>query len=133
MLHIDWRETANAPTEPARESGVQALAASPKTCGQTGAGGDCCQLPILPVQVKSIKGDQKIQTFAFLDPGSSAKFCSEQLMRRLNIAGRQTHLLLQTMGQRRVVPAYSVSGLEVSGINDNLFYKHTEENAGKLR
>ena len=126
VLHIDWRETANAPTEPAKESGVQVLTASPKTCGQTGAGGDRCLLPILPVQVKSIKGDQVIQTYAFLDPGSSATFCSEQLMRRLNLAGRQTHLLLQTMGQERVVPAYSVSGLEVSGINDNLFYKLPE-------
>ncbi|XP_031428759.1 alpha-N-acetylneuraminide alpha-2,8-sialyltransferase-like [Clupea harengus] len=30
------------------------------------------------------------------------------------------------MGLERVVPAYSVSGLEVSGINDNLFYKLPE-------
>lgn len=126
VLHIDRRETASAPTEPAKESGAQVITASPKTCDHTGAGRDRCLLPILPVQVKSIKGDQVIQTYAFLDPGSSATFCSEQLMRRLNLAGRPTRLILETMGQERVVPAYSVSGLEVSGINDNLFYKLPE-------
>ena len=126
VLHIDRRETASAPTEPAKESEAQVITASPKTCDHTGAGRDRCLLPILPVQVKSIKGDKVIQTYAFLDPGSSATFCSEQLMRRLNLAGRPTRLLLETMGQERVVPAYSVSGLEVSGINDNLFYKLPE-------
>lgn len=47
-------------------------------------------------------------------------------MQRLSLARRQTHFLLQTMGQEKVVPVYSVSGLEVSGIDDNLFYKLPE-------
>ena len=77
-------------TESAEESGAHVLTASRKTCGHTVAGRDCCLISNLPVQVKSIKVDQVIQTYAFFDPGSSATFCSEQLMRRLNLTGRQT-------------------------------------------
>ena len=47
-------------------------------------------------------------------------------MQRLNIAGRRTSFLLQTMGQERVVPAYSLSSLEVSGLENNLFYRLPE-------
>ena len=54
VLHINRRETANAPSEPAKESGGQVLTASLKTSGHTGAGRDRCLLPILPVQVKSV-------------------------------------------------------------------------------
>ncbi|KAK0142226.1 hypothetical protein N1851_020113 [Merluccius polli] len=96
------------------------------TCGHTRAGRDRCLLSILPVQVKSAKGDKVIQTYAFLDPGSSATFCSEQLMRKLHLNGKRTQFLLQTMGQERVVPSYSLVGLEVSGINGDVFYELPE-------
>ena len=89
------------------------------TCGHTGAGKDQCVLSILPVKVKSAKGNHIITTYAFLDPGSSATLCSEQLMQRLNIKGQRTHFLLRTMGQETVVPAYSLTGLEVSGLDSS--------------
>ena len=66
---------------------------------------------ILPVQVKSIKGDKTIKTYAFLDPGSTATFCSEHLMQRLNINGRRTNFLLRTMGQEKVVSTHAVTAL----------------------
>ena len=47
-------------------------------------------------------------------------------MQRLNLAGRRTNFLLQTMGQERVVPAYSLSGVEIAGLETNLFYKLPE-------
>ena len=47
-------------------------------------------------------------------------------MQRLNLTGRQTHILLKTMGQEGVVPAYECTGLEVSGLETNLFYKLPE-------
>ncbi len=58
---------------------------STKACGHTGAGNEKCFLSIVPVQVKSVKSHKVIQTYTFLDPGSSASFCSEQLMNELNI------------------------------------------------
>ncbi len=79
-------------------------------------------LSILPVKVKSAKGNHIIKTYAFLDPGSSATFCSEQLMRKLNVTGRKTNFLLSTMGQKTVVPAYSLIGLEVSNLDSNDFH-----------
>lgn len=99
---------------------------SSKMCGHTGVGKDRCALSILPVQVKSVKGNKVIRTYAFLDPGSSATFCSEQLMQKLNISGKQVTFLLSTMGQEAIVPAYSLTGLEVSSLDDNNFYQLPE-------
>ena len=93
-----------------------------KTCGHTGASKDRCVLSILPVKVKSAKGNHIIKTYAFLDPGSSATFCSEHLMRKLNITERKNNFLLSTMGQKTVVPAYSLTGLEVSNLDSNDFH-----------
>ncbi|KAK0141948.1 hypothetical protein N1851_020381 [Merluccius polli] len=130
VLHVDATNSkhtaqgqASSSTAPDGPTGSRPSAA---TCGHTRAGRDRCLLSILPVQVKSAKGDKVIQTYAFLDPGSSATFCSEQLMRKLHLNGKRTQFLLQTMGQERVVPSYSLVGLEVSGINGDVFYELPE-------
>lgn len=132
VLHINKSDTASTHKEHAAKVTVStstqfdednksnSFASSAETCGHTGSGKDQCLLSILPVQVKSIKSDQVILTYAFLDPGSSATFCSEQLMQKLHLTGKRTQFLLCTMGQERVVPAYSLTGLEVSGINGNV-------------
>lgn len=98
------------------------VTAPSETCGQTGDGKDRCILSIVPVQVKATSGSKVVQTYAFLDPGSSATFCSEDLMQKLNITGKRTNFLLTTMGQERIVPAYSLAGLEVSALKENNFY-----------
>ncbi len=100
--------------------------ASTQTCGLTGAGNSDSKLSILPVQVKSSRGDKIMETYAFLDPGSSATFCSDRLMHTLNVTGRQTNFLLRTMGQERVVPSTLLKGLEVSGLNGDTFYNLPE-------
>lgn len=73
-----------------------------------------CLLSIVPVQVKSSKGSKILHTYAFLDPGSLASFSAstEDLMRKLNITGRKTNILLRTMSQDKSVPSYIVSGLK---------------------
>lgn len=91
-----------------------------KTCGHTGAGAGCA-LAILPVKIKAPEGNI-VETYAFLDPGSSATFCSEQLMQRLQSNGKRTKFLLRTMGHESEVPAFSLCGLEVSNIENNDFY-----------
>lgn len=65
--------------------------------------GKDCKLSILPVQMKASKGSKTIQTYAFLDPGSTATFCTENLMRQLNATGWQTKVLLQTMCQNKSI------------------------------
>lgn len=76
--------------------------------------------------VKSVQGNCIIKTYAFLDPGSSATFCSKDLMQRLSITGRRTSFLLSTVGQETVVPAYSITGLEVAELDSNSFYSLPE-------
>lgn len=114
VLHIERQSAA------VNQSSSNKLGFS-QTCGHTGVGRDRCALSILPVQVKSIKGNKVIKTYAFLDPGSSATFCSEQLMQKLNISGKPVTFLLSTMGQQAIVPAYSLTGLEVSSLDGNNF------------
>ncbi len=80
-----------------------------------------CLLSIVPVQIKSSKGSKILHTYAFLDPGSSASFCTEDLMRKLNITGRKTYILIQMMSQDKSVPSYIISGFEVSSLEENYF------------
>lgn len=43
-------------------------------------------------------------------------------MQNLHITGKITNILLQTLGQEAVVPAYTLAGLEISGIDGKQFY-----------
>ena len=81
----------------------------------TGAGRDCA-LAIVPVRIKVAKGSRYIQTYAFLDPGSTATFCTENLMNQLKVNGRKTEILLRTMGQEKPARTYEVRGLEVGDL-----------------
>lgn len=90
-------------------------------CGATGAGNSSRVLAIVPVHIKLKKSSKIIDTYAFLDNGSEATFCSEKLMRQLGIEGRKTQILLRTMGQKKLEQSYIVSGLEVSGVKENVY------------
>ena len=54
-------------------------------------------LAIVPVKVRAIGSERIVQTYAFLDGGSNTSFCSENLMRQLNIKGKKTTLSLTTL------------------------------------
>lgn len=64
-----------------------------------GAGSKECMLAVVPVQVKLSKGSQIVQTYAFLDPGSSVTFCTEALMTQLNAKGMKMGILLTGTGK----------------------------------
>lgn len=97
------------------------VSASVQTSGLTGAGHDNCKLSIVPVQVKAKKGSAVAHTYAFLDPGSTASFCTVQLMNKLNLQGRKTNILLSTMDQKKVVETNIVLGLEVAVLDSSKF------------
>lgn len=42
-----------------------------------------------PVKVNSVKGNKTVETYSFLDPGSTATFCTEELMQDLKVTGRR--------------------------------------------
>ena len=54
-------------------------------------------LTVVPVFVKSKKGSKFVETYAFMDPGSSATFCTHALARQLNLEGRRTQLELKSL------------------------------------
>lgn len=108
------------PKEP--KPAVNHTLVSAQTFGnQTGAGGSG-MLSILPVQVKAQKGNKVIQTYAFLDNGSTSTFCSEALMRRLNLTGTKSKIGLLTMSPKTSVSTYIVNGLEVASLNGTRYY-----------
>ena len=122
ILHIEYIENANnishQPTSsPAERSVNSALVSAGET---TGAGRDLA-LAIVPVKIKVDKGNKFISTYAFLDPGSSASFCTENLMRQLSPKARRTTILLRTMGQERPVRTYEISGLEISHLDGSTY------------
>lgn len=88
---------------------------------QTGAGVADCKLAIMPVKVKANKGSHVVCTYAFLDPGSSATFCTERIMEKLHVSGMKTNILLKTMGHEKRVKTYRLTELEVGSLNGNSF------------
>ncbi|XP_052470971.1 uncharacterized protein LOC128027405 [Carassius gibelio] len=118
VLHIEAKDSIVEKAErPSNATG----GASAGLCGHIGAGDQESVLSIVPVQVKAAKGSQILQVYALLDPGSSATFCSEDLMFRLNLKGRKAHILLRTMNQEKTVPTHVVSEVEVSALDSNNF------------
>lgn len=67
-----------------------------------------------------------LKTYAFLDPGSTATFCTNCFMKKLNLQGTKTNILLRTMGQERVAESQILTGLEVSKLDDNQFVELPE-------
>ncbi|KAG7457401.1 hypothetical protein JOB18_017993 [Solea senegalensis] len=122
MLHIHQRrfEMDKHQAQTKEEADIRAIA-SVQTSGLTGAGEDNCKLSIVPVKVKAKKGNTTVHTYAFLDPGSTASFCTLGLMTKLNLQGRKSNILLRTMGQKKVVETSIVSGLEVTGLHGTDF------------
>lgn len=119
ILHNKQKDKEKQPenTEQKEKSTGCNAVLSPQTCAHTGAGDETCIFSIVPVQVKSHKGDRVLQTYAFLDHGSSTTFCTESLLRRLNITGQKTNVLLRTMNQVKSESSY-IKGLEVCGLDD---------------
>lgn len=95
---------------------------SKQMCGRTGAGKQDCVLSIVPVQVKAKGGNKILKTYAFLDPGSDATFCTEHLMRKLNLNGNRTSIFLRTMEHENTVNTGVLTGLEIASDSGDQFY-----------
>ena len=79
-------------------------------------------LAILPVKVKAKGSERMIQTYAFLDNGSNASFCSERLAKELNLPGKKTTLSLTTMKKEDSKTDCRIVSLEVLDLGEeNLF------------
>jgi len=76
--------------------------------------------------MKSARGNKIVQTYAFLDTGSTSTFCSASLMRKLHLNGRKTNICLLTMSPKTTVSSFVVSNLEISSLDGNHFYELPE-------
>lgn len=117
-LHIEPKDSGIKEAENSSDAIGKAPA---ELCGHIGAGDQESVLSIVPVKVKASKGSHVMEVYALLDPGSSATFCSEELMSRLHLKGKKTHILLRTMNQEINVPAHVITGLEVSALDSDTF------------
>ncbi len=90
--------------------------------------GDNCVLSIVPVKVKSGKSDRYVETYAFLDAGSTATFCTEELRKKLNLKGKPTQILMSTMcqdkpGEQKLVSSFILTDLEVCALEDTEYFE----------
>lgn len=108
--------TANSPTV-----SNALLSLDQESCASTGAGDSECILSVVPVKVKSKRSDKTVKTFAFLDPGSTTTFCTEDLMHKLNVRGKKTDFLLCTLGQQKKTQGHVITDLEVCALEGTTY------------
>lgn len=124
VLHIDSKERQwQAAKAVCKESSVSNALVSLNFGSHTGAGSNECALSVVPVKVKLENGTKVVETYAFLDPGSSATFCTEALMMQLNASGKKVEIMLKTMGQERPVSSYKRFGMEVAALKQNEYLR----------
>ena len=87
---------------------------------QTGAGCETKALPIVPVKVKGRGKGTIIETYALLDNGSMATFCTEQLLEDLGVHGKKCELSLATTENENTKSECIVACLEVMDLEDNV-------------
>ena len=81
-------------------------------------------IAIIPVKLRSRATKKTVITYAFLDSGSSASFCTESLMKKLGVSGPKVKISLSTLEKRNsLVDSYLVHDLVVSDLDGNDFVK----------
>ena len=65
--------------------------------GHTGAGYSRYSLSVVPVKVKGSCGMRVVTTYSLLDNGSTASFCTKDLLWELRIVTKRCHLSLATV------------------------------------
>ncbi|KAJ8034239.1 hypothetical protein HOLleu_20992 [Holothuria leucospilota] len=78
-----------------------------------GAGVSKTCLSIVPVRVKSKSTNKDVETYAFLDNGSTDTFISEDLALQLSVSGPETKIMLSTLQQEELVDSRVITNLEV--------------------
>ena len=82
-----------------------------------GAGVIRVALPIVAVNIKASNGSN-IRTYALLDSGSTSSFCTEELLKKLQVPSREETIRLTTLNQKEKVVKTTVASIKVSDINN---------------
>ena len=81
-------------------------------------------LNVVPVKVRA--GNKTVNTYAFLDQGSTATLCESRLLQRLGISGEKAKYSLTTVNQTEVNLNGKKATLLVSALNDDQYTELTE-------
>ena len=87
--------------------------------------GDTCgriAMAVVPVKVHSRKSNRTVYTLAFLESGSTATFCTESLMKKLDERGPKVKISLSTLEKKNsLVDSYLLRNITVSDLDENDF------------
>ena len=80
-------------------------------------------MPVVPVKLR-VEGGNTVSTYAFMDSGSSACFCTKSLLDELQASSEKTHLTLETVNpQVTELESSAVLGLQVSDMEEGEFIR----------
>lgn len=86
-----------------------------ETCGRTA-------MAVVSVKVHSRKTNGTVVTLGFLDSGSSATFCTELLIKKLDERGPKVKISLSTLQKKNsLVDSYLLQDIAVSDLDENDF------------
>ena len=85
---------------------------------RSGADSPSTMMSIVPVRIWLEDGRRAVETYAFLDGGSSATFCSESLLRRIGVQGEKVTLSMTTASvDNQRLDSCVVRGLKISDLD----------------
>ena len=93
------------------------VASSNKINQVEGAG---CTLAIVPVKIRKRNSLHVKTVLAFLDPGSTTSFISENLKQELDCYGPRRRMDLSTMGSVHTMYSHSIRDLEIIGVEGDV-------------
>ena len=112
LLHNDdyVRNQNNENTEP------KTSAFASRKCNDASDGD--CTMAIIPVKVKMSNSVLSVETYAFLDPGSSVTFCSDVLAQQIGASGKGRKITIDTMGVPHTMKTNVINGIEISDLSE---------------
>ena len=97
---------------------MNSTAQVPRVSNFACVGGGKLALPIVSARVRCLQTNTYIDTYAMLDPGTNATYCTEELCQRLGARGTARRLELTTIAQTRMPIETTVITLLVSDLAD---------------
>ncbi|XP_043222648.1 uncharacterized protein LOC122381925 [Amphibalanus amphitrite] len=110
----DGHAGSEVPQNPSQvvTNGRVKLRSSSKTCADSSS----TMMSIVPVKMWT-DGGQKVETYAFLDGGSSATFCSESLLKQIGAVGENVKLSMTTASvDNQQVDSRVIKGVKISDL-----------------
>lgn len=97
----------------------EAATGTPQVSSMSTCNGECeTTMAVIPVKVKTRDGTT-VETYAFMDPGSSISFCSTSLAEKLGCSGKPATVTIDTMGSPHTMDTRIIQGIQVCDLHLN--------------